>query len=104
MGVGAPFVTSGAGERPPIRQRLYFAYHRAAGRQLGEIYRRVCEDDRRRWPAGIAEDRLRRILAHASRKVPHYREALQGREAEVEADPVAVLGSLPVLTREDLRG
>jgi phenylacetate-CoA ligase len=103
MGGAAQFVGSGGAEPLPMRQRLYFAYHRAAGRQLGEIYRRVHEDDHRRWPPGIAEDGLRRILAHAGEQVPHYREALQGMGAEIEADPIAVLRSLPILTRESLR-
>lgn len=92
-----------AGARPPLRQRLYFAYHRLSGRQLDRIYRRVHREDQLRWPPGIAERRLAQVLSHASRKVPYYRELLRDRSGEIEADPVAVLRDLPILTRDMLK-
>lgn len=86
-----------------MRQTLYFAYHRLAGRRLGRIYRRAHREDELRWPPGIAERRLAQVLAHASRRVPYYRELLGGRSGEIETDPVSVLRELPILSRDVLK-
>lgn len=84
----------------PLRRLLYFGYHRLGGRSVGRIYRELLAEDRAGLSAGGEIDRLRLILLHAARKVPHYEVALGGREREIEADPVAVLRTLPLLTRD----
>ena len=99
--MGSGVVSSSRRSTPlAIRQRLYFAYHRLSGRRLGEIYRRVHREDALRWPPGIAEGRLTRVLLHAGREVPYYRELLRGWSREIEADPVGVLRELPILARD----
>ena len=94
---------TGAGkarDRLPFRQLLYFGYHRLKGHSVGRTYRRFLADDRARFSSVDEIDRLRSILLHAARTVPHYEAALGGREREIEADPVAVLRTLPLLTRD----
>jgi phenylacetate-CoA ligase len=88
----------------PLRQLLYFGYHRLGGRSVGRVYRQLLAEDRARLSSGGEIDRLRLILLHAARKVPHYEVALGGRGREIEADPVAVLRSLPLLTRDIVDG
>jgi phenylacetate-CoA ligase len=104
MGSGDIPLPSSTAQRLPLRQALYFGYHRVRGHRVGEFYRRLRREDRAGWPNGIAEEGLRRILLHSAGYVPHYAGELRGREDEIDADPVAVLRTLPILTREVLRG
>jgi phenylacetate-coenzyme A ligase PaaK-like adenylate-forming protein len=86
-----------------MRQRLYFGYHRLNGGNLGEEYRRLLADDRAGTPPERATEGLQDVLLHAASSVPYYAKWLGGREREIEADPEAVLESLPILTRDVVR-
>jgi phenylacetate-CoA ligase len=87
----------------PLRQRLYFAYHRRRGSSVGDAYRELCAKDRDSGAWQGTSAALRQTLRHAARSVPYYESTLAGREEEIDADPVSVLRSLPVLTRETVR-
>jgi phenylacetate-CoA ligase len=86
-----------------LRQGLYFGYQRLNGRSLGTLYRTFRREDRARLATEQLPDTLRAILLHASRSVPLYEEHLRGREGAIEDDPVSVLQSLPVLTKQTIR-
>jgi phenylacetate-CoA ligase len=86
-----------------LREAVYFGFHRLSGGSLGRDFRQMrAEDDSRTAHLAVPE-RVRALLRHAVTQVPFYGEQLAGREAEIERDPLAVLRSLPILTKEDIR-
>jgi phenylacetate-CoA ligase len=86
-----------------LRESVYFAFHAATGSDIGRVYRDfLAEDAARTAHLGIPE-RLGALLRHAAQAVPHYAERLEGMDEEIAHDPVAVLRSLPVLTKADVR-
>jgi phenylacetate-CoA ligase len=85
------------------RESAYFAFHAAAGSRVGRIYHGFRDEDAARNADLAVPENLRLLLRHAAHAEPHYSERLDGMDGEIARDPMAVLRSLPVLTKVDVR-
>jgi phenylacetate-CoA ligase len=94
-------VASAAGARWPsvARRTSFLALHEAAGIPVARTYRAVAEEQSVHGDR-ITSGRLAKLLAHCERHVPYYRRLLA--DVPRSDDPLAVLRSLPVLTRSTL--
>lgn len=87
------------------RQSLYFAYHSVVHRDaLAGTCRDVMKEDDARVGHARVPARLRSILAHASERVPFYKEVANAIGAMPADDELSShLAQFPILTKETIR-
>jgi len=84
------------------RGLLYLAALRLRGSTIPVHRARYLEADRRGADEGTSRDLLHRLLRHCRERVPYYARLLPDAAA-VDRDPVAALGSMPLLQKSDVR-
>ncbi len=99
---GAPVRDAADAVRAAVGRALYLGLHDAADIPVRRVSREIEAECRTLDASEIVMRRLRTILLHCRQHVPYYQPLLPDA-ASINADPMAVLRQLPVLTKETLR-
>jgi phenylacetate-CoA ligase len=84
------------------RKHAYLTYARWRGYKFPSLLKQYIAEYEAGNGAAIRNMALSRLLKHCRHKVPYYSELLEGVQ-HIDANPVAVLQKLPVLTKDLIR-